>query len=105
MTTTGYYRPLPVDFLILETLPAKGMIGGLRWAGRRAKDLRTEILDGLPEDERDLPMSFLQSRLRAMHVAGLIEGFGGSGTGGTQIWAVTPEGSEFLSTKEEVLGA
>src|SRR4051812_24039480 len=109
MTAKGRlnYRPQPVDFQLLELLPDKGMIGGVHWRGRQARDIRQEILDHsngeLTPDM--LTIGFVQGRLRAMTVAGYVESFGGSGTGGKNIWARTPDGVAFLEYKDEVLGS
>ena len=102
-----HYRPSPLDFTLLELMPDKGMIGGIHWKGRRAKDLREEILDNANGELTPdmLKTSEIQSRLRSMHVEGLIENFvGRTGTDGKLIWAVTEKGRAFAARKEEVLG-
>jgi hypothetical protein len=101
---TFRYRPTPVDFLILELLPEKGMIGGLHWKGRRARDVRTEIIETQGVDASLLTTATIQSRLRSMTVANIVESFPGVGAQGGNIWARTPEGTKLLATKEEVLG-
>jgi hypothetical protein len=102
----NYYRPVPLDFAILEALPDKGMIGGIHWKGLMAKHVRQAILDAIPElDGTDLKPTTVASRLRSMNVEGLVEPFAAIGSSGTQIWARTPEGVEYLARKEEVLGA
>jgi hypothetical protein len=117
MPENRYYQPLPADFVLLDKLPDKGMVGGLRWRGRRLRDVRTELLDEARESlegqdlldfEAVLTPNFVFARVRAMHVAELVEPFGSSGSGDsgnkTAIWARTDKGREFLARKEEVLG-
>jgi hypothetical protein len=107
------YRPAPIDFRILDKLPDRGLIGGIRWRGRRVKDIREEIIAelraelGSQADEvlGDLTMNFFMARVRSMHVAGLVENYGGTGIGGTSIWARTEDGVAFMDTREEVLGS
>ena len=96
-----YYTPTPLDFAILENLPEKGILGGLRWAGRPAKYVREDINRDAPKDLA-VTISEVQARLRSMHVEGHIEPFAGSG--GSKIWARTEKGTAFLADKEEVLG-
>jgi hypothetical protein len=117
------YMPLPADFSLLEKLPDRGMVGGLRWRGRRVKDVRDELLDeakssldgqDLVDFQSVLTSSFIQARFRSMKLAGLVETYSASGVGGRHrddkaggssvIWARTPAGAEFLNRKEEVLG-
>ena len=75
-----FYRPMPLDFKILELLPEKGMIGGVHWQGRRVKDVRKQILeDEEITDPTIVPTSLVQSRLRSMHVAELVENFPAAG--------------------------
>lgn len=99
------HQPIPLDFLILECLPDKGMLGGIHWKGRRLKDVYTEILD----TQNGVTPSLLKqtdvgSRIRSMHAAGLTESFAAVGSGGLQIWARTDRGKELLARKAEVLG-
>lgn len=113
-----YYKPTPLDFLLLERLPEKGLIGGLHWKGRRARDLRQEVLDDLAAEMRaaaheqwdnnapplempELTSSQVMARLRSLHVAGYVENFTSIGQGA--IWARTVAGTAFLQTREEVL--
>lgn len=100
----SYYKPLPLDFELLERMPEKGMIGGLHWRGRRARDIRADMLEAHPDLQELLTVSMVQSRLRSMNVAGYVENFASIGAGGSVIWARTTKGSEFLKQKEEVLG-
>jgi hypothetical protein len=97
----GFYSPTPVDFILLDKLPEVGMIGGVHWKGRRAKDLREEIIEGGVEATL-VPMSFIGARLRSMGVAGLVQNYAGGTRGG--IWARTPQGTEYLGKREEILG-
>lgn len=100
---TTYYQPLPVDFLILEALPAKGILGGVHWAGRPVKHVLQDIHDGMPAEAREhVGTSTLMARLRSMKVAGHVEDFASVGSG--RIWARTPDGTALLATKSEVLG-
>jgi hypothetical protein len=100
MARGDYYEPTPLDFKVLEVLPDDGMIGGLRWTGRRARDVRSQINEGLPEGIDPVSISELQSRLRAMHVKGLVKRRGGAQD---SIWSRTDDGVAFLATKDEVL--
>lgn len=100
-----YYQPIPLDFLILDVLPDKGMLGGIHWKGRRIKDVYAEILEtqnGLTP--AILKVSGVAARVRSMHSAGHVENFGAVGTAGVQIWARTDTGKELLARKTEVLG-
>lgn len=109
----GYYSPQPVDFVLLGMLPDAGMIGGIHWRGRRAVDLRQEILDSGVEAAL-VPTTFVSSRLRSMRVAGLVETYsaGSPITSATtnsrhrssQIWARTEKGKEQLAKRDEILG-
>jgi hypothetical protein len=101
--TQGEYMPTPLDFRLLEMMPAKGMIGGVHWKGRRVKDLLDELIDGEPELAQYLTSSSLMARMRSMHVAGFVEPFRGTGNQ-SNIWARTPMGTEYMARKEEVLG-
>lgn len=104
MTKTGetYYSPTPLDFLLLQALPQKGVLGGVHWAGRPARHVRDEINEAL-ESGVVVAVSTVQARLRSMKVAGHVEDFPSHGSG--RIWARTVSGSELLSRREEVLGA
>ena len=105
MPRGDYYQPVPLDFAILEKLPDEGVIAGIRYAGRLAKHVRQELNDDLRAagaEEHALSTSEVQSRLRAMHVAGHVKPFPGA-AGGLHIWARTPQGSQHLSTKADVL--
>jgi hypothetical protein len=99
------FRPLPLDFTLLELMPEKGMIGGVHWRGRRGADLRQEVIEQANGELNpgELPTSLVMARIRSMHTFGLVESFSAAGSG-TLIWARTPEGTEFLKTREEVLG-
>jgi hypothetical protein len=98
-----YYQPTPLDFLILEALPDKGIIGGVHWAGRPVRHVLAEINRQLPEGAEAVGVSTMQARMRSMKVAGYVTDFPSHGSG--RIWAVTPEGRAFAGRKEEVLGA
>lgn len=104
MTTNHYYEPTPLDFVLLELMPEKGMIGGIHWKGRRAADMLTDIIEGTPELKGMLTMNQTQARLRSMSVAGHTESFKTIGGGGGKIWARTPQGTEFMAKRVEYLG-
>jgi hypothetical protein len=99
-----YYEPVPLDFLILELLPDRGMIGGVHWKGRRVNDLTRELWsrDGL--DSSILTVQQVASRLRAMNSAGMVASFSAIAGNGVKIWARTPEGTEHLGRRDELLG-
>lgn len=100
-----HYRPVPADFLLLELLPEKGMIGGLHWKGRQVNSLVTEINEGLSGGGQNglrVSSGFIQARLRSMHVAGFVSAHPASGG---NIWARTPAGADYLGMKEKVLNA
>lgn len=110
----GYYEPLPLDFEILSFLPEKGLIGGIHWKGRRVRDVAEEVNEGvrktmLTEGEQEPPSDIfvksttIQSRLRAMQVAGLVKGFPGTGQG-ERIWAKLPKAAELIRHKEAYIG-
>jgi hypothetical protein len=99
----SYYQPTPLDFLILEALPEKGVLGGVHWAGRPVKHVREQINEGLPEGAEALGVNPIQARMRSMKVEGLVEDFASHGSG--RIWARTVAGSDFLVRKDEVLGS
>jgi len=96
-----YFTPLPLDFKLLEMLPAKGMIGGVHWRGRRTGDLYKQLVEAEPELKDYISATSISARMRSLHVAGYVQNFNGSN--GQKIWARTPEGEAFLATKEEVL--
>jgi len=101
-----YYEPVPVDFLILAKLPDAGMLGGVHWKGRLAKDDHDEItakeLDG---DATLLNHSLVMSRMRSMHAAGFVNSYSSGSVNGLKVWARTPAGAEHLARKDEILGA
>lgn len=102
MTTGSNYQPTPLDFAILERLPDKGILGGVHWAGRPLKHVRSDINAGLPEGAEPVAITTIQARTRTMKLQGYVEDFASHGSG--RIWARTPAGAEFLATKEAVLG-
>lgn len=97
------HNATPLDFLIVERLPDKGILGGVHWAGRPLKHVRDEINAGLPDDAPSVTTATIQSRTRVLKLHGYVEDFPSHGSG--RIWAVTPAGREFAVTKEAVLGA
>lgn len=97
-----YYKPQPVDFVLLEKLPEDGMIGGIHWKGRQLKDLRQEIIDG-GVDAGILPLSFVSARMRSMAVEGLVVNRGTT-MRSAAIWARTTEGTNYLAKREEIIG-
>lgn len=102
MTNAGtYYSPTPLDFVLLEKLPDKGILGGVHWAGRPVKHIRQEINEALPEGVPTLTADAIVARLRSMKIAGFTEDF--AATGG-RIWARTPQGLAHLGRKAELLG-
>lgn len=97
-----YYVPQPVDFLLLDKMPEEGMVGGIHWKGKQAKQLRQDLIDdGI--DAELIPMTFIAARLRSMNVAGLVETYSQTRRS-SGIWARKPKGTEQLSKREEVLG-
>jgi hypothetical protein len=103
MTESGskYFHPQPIDFALLDMMPSKGMIGGIHWKGRRVTDMRQQLLDdGVPAEL--IKATFIAGRVRSMHVEGLVESFGGANSG--LIWARTQKGTDFLATRDQVLG-
>jgi hypothetical protein len=96
----SYYRPMPLDFAILGLLPAKGIIGGVHWAGVPARHVARDINADLPSGADRLGTPEITARLRSMKVAGLIEDFQAVGP---MIWARTPEGTDLLARRDEVL--
>jgi hypothetical protein len=87
---TGY-EPWPLDYKLLELLPDAGIIGGVHYKGRRARDLLKEITSEIGEGI--LNIAQLQSRLRVLKMNGYAEKFPASGG---DIWARTSEGVKFL---------
>lgn len=96
-----YYSPIPLDFVILDLIPAKGILGGVHWAGRPVRHVTEEInrRPGLAEVNGQI----VGGRLRSLKVGGYVEDFAAAAS--QRIWARTPAGSEFLARREEVLGA
>lgn len=94
-----YYRPQPIDFVLLEKMPQVGTIGGLHWKGRRVADLRQELLDEGADAEL-VTMELVGARIRSMHVEGLVRNF--SAVKAT-IWARTPKGDEHLANRDKVM--
>lgn len=105
MTQAGrsYYNATPLDFLMLEAMPEKGILGGVHWAGRPVKHIRQSINEALHEGVEEVGTSTIHSRMRSMKVAGLVEDF--QSHGGGRIWARTPAGTVHLGRKAEVLGS
>lgn len=98
---TNYYSPTPLDFLILEAIPEKGILGGVHWAGRPSRHIQEDLNEHLGADTR-VGASTIMARLRSMKVAGYVEDFASHGSG--RIWARTPEGTAHLARKAQVLG-
>lgn len=100
-----YYRPIPIDFLILDVLPDKGQLGGVHWKGRRVKDVYAEILETQNGVTKDLlKQTAVTARIRSMSHAGYVESFASVSGAGLQIWARTAKGVELLSRRDEILG-
>jgi exosome complex RNA-binding protein Csl4 len=102
----NYYRPMPLDFTILDLLPDRGMIGGVHWRGKRVKDVREQIVNQSDGEltKADLPTTAIAARMRSMTLEGFVENFTTVGSGGGVIWARTPKGLEHLARKDEILG-
>lgn len=95
-----YYRPMPVDRLILATMPEVGTIGGVHWRGRQVRDIVTELID----DEIDVTNTLVTARLKSMEAAGHVRIFPTSGKAAPRIWAKTESGIA-LEKEEEDYGA
>lgn len=91
------FEAWPLDFVILEKIPEKGMIGGVHWRGRQVKDLAEEVKDDVGST---VSTGSLASRLRAMKVAGFVQDFPASEG---RIWARLEAGTSFLRQKETYL--
>jgi hypothetical protein len=96
--TEEAFRATPLDFLLLEKIPEKGIIGGVHWAGRPVRHLVQEINH---EGDVRVTSPMLNSRMRSMKMRGFVVDF--QSHGGGNIWARTPDGTAFLKTKEAVL--
>jgi len=99
-----YYRPIPIDFLLLEVIPERGLIGGVHWRGRLVSDIIDELAVREDIDGSSITSSMVQSRMRSMRLAGYVEPFEATGAAGRSIWARTKAGSEYLARRDEVLG-
>lgn len=97
-----FYSPVPLDFVVLDLLPEKAIIGGVHWAGVPVRHLVRDVNATMPQGAAALGESTVSARLRSMKVAGYVEDF--KATGG-RIWARTPDGSVHLARRSEVLGA
>jgi hypothetical protein len=101
----NYYEPVPLDFLILELLPEDGVVGGIRWKGRRMSDVAEELRDKLGA-ESDLRKDEVDSRFRSMSSGDVIlKRPSGQQSSRGAIWARTKKGSSLLERKEEYLGS
>jgi hypothetical protein len=96
-----YYSPVPLDFVVLDLLPEKGIIGGVHWAGVPVRHVVRDVNAGTPQGTDPIAEAAISSRLRSMKVAGFVEDF--AATGG-RIWARTSAGSAHLARRSEVLG-
>lgn len=98
------FEPTPMDFRILELLPPEGMIGGVHWRGRIAADIAEEIMDSIPQEDRQyVKVNGLTvgNALTNMAKEGYVKMYSGTNR---RIWARTNSGTEFLSRKGEFLG-
>lgn len=91
------FEPWPLDFVLLEKLPEKGLIGGIHWRGRQVRDLRDEIND---VEGAETTSDQVSARLRALKIAGYTQDFPGAHG---RIWARLQAGSSFLRRKESYL--
>jgi hypothetical protein len=93
---TGY-EPWPLDYKLLELLPDAGIIGGVHYKGRRARDVLKSITDEIGSGI--VTVNQVQSRLRVLRQNGLVDKFPASGG---DIWARTEAGKKFakIDTKE-----
>jgi DNA-binding PadR family transcriptional regulator len=101
------FQPWPLDLKILEILPEEGLIGGVHPRGRRVKDVREEILDEMPEEDRKelealgqdpISTGTLQSRCSELRKYGFVVYSQGGNTG--KIWAKTSKGVQFLAREK-----
>lgn len=103
------FEPSPMDFRILELLPEEGLIGGVHWRGRFALDIANDIMESIPnEDKQYVTINGLTvgNALTHLEKEGLTKQYPGRGSkGGKRIWARTSSGTEFLSRKDEFLHA
>jgi hypothetical protein len=95
------YAPVPVDFILLDLLPDKGIVGGVHWRGIKVADLRINLKE---EHDIELHGEGVSARLRTLEHHGFVTQFPGGGAGGSRIWARTPQGAELLSKRDEILG-
>lgn len=97
------YEPMPLDFLILEVMPEQGMIGGVHWKGKRVADIASEINERSNGSGVKTKGTMIDGRMRSLKHFGYTKDFASYGTGGTRIWARTPEGTKLLANKEAIL--
>lgn len=100
--STEGFRPTPLDFLILEALPEKAILGGVHWAGRPVKHVVADINESTPIGAPLVTSSMAQSRVRSMKVAGYVSDFPSHGSG--RIWAKLPAARDLQRRKSELLG-
>lgn len=94
----SHYEYWPLDFVLLEMLPDKGLLGGLHWKGRLTRDLAREINNSVEEGPR-MTSNGVGKRLRVLKAFGVVEDFP-SGQG-QRIWARVPEKATALLAKKE----
>lgn len=99
-----YYRPLPLDFLILEVIPERGLIGGIQWKGWRVMDILDNLMEREDIDGSILSTPMIQSRLRSMRIAGYVQSFETTAANGRSVWARSKEGTAHLEKRDEILG-
>src|SRR4051812_21257419 len=89
------YEPLPIDLVLLRMLPDEGLLGGVHYVGRFARDVTEELNASLPDEAAPLSVHYVQARLRAMRQEGLVERFHTASAQGKKIWARTAMGRAF----------
>lgn len=87
-----YYRVHPVDLALLRTLPEEGSSLGFHVIAKTNAHLLKEMNDLQPNGAPDLTHDYVASRLRSMHVAGLVTKVPVAGVGSGNGWQRTLKG-------------
>jgi hypothetical protein len=91
----NYYEAVPLDFELLRRMPAQGSMLGYHQLALTVPHAVKELNKEAPKGG-ELTSSLVSSRVRSMHVAGLVVKTRVMGAGASHGWQRTPKGEQFL---------